>query len=88
MPVSARSGIAASHARPDHAEHRSGTGDAATVIGQIAAEGVADVIVVSPRKRGPSHRGLDSRLAEQLGRETRLPVVIAPPERRGGKVAP
>jgi nucleotide-binding universal stress UspA family protein len=61
--------------------------DAATLIGQIAAEEAADLIVVGARKRRWSPRGLRSRLAEQLGSETPVPVLIAPPRRRSGKVA-
>lgn len=79
--------LAAEYGIADSAEHRSGTGDAATLIGQIAAEEAADLIVVGARKRGRLRRGLESRLAEQLGSETPVPVLIAPPRRRGGKVA-
>ena len=79
--------LAAEYGIADSAEHRSGTGDAATLLGQIAAEEAADLIVVGARKRGRLRRGLESRLAEQLGSETPVPVLIAPPRRRGGKVA-
>jgi nucleotide-binding universal stress UspA family protein len=79
--------LAAEYGVADSAEHRSGTGDAATLIGQIAAEEAADLIVVGSRKRGRWRRGLESRLAEQLGGETPVPVVIAPPRRRAAKVA-
>ncbi len=63
----------------DRAERRVGTGDAATVIGRIAAEEAADLIVVGSRARGRLRRGFQSRLAEQLGSETPVPVLIAPP---------
>jgi nucleotide-binding universal stress UspA family protein len=79
--------LAAEYGIADSAEHRSGTGDAATLIGQIAAEEAADLIVVGARKRGRLRRGLESQLAEQLESETPVPVSIAPPRRRGGKVA-
>jgi nucleotide-binding universal stress UspA family protein len=79
--------LAAEYGIADSAEQRSGTGDAATLIGQIAAEEAADLIVVGSRKRGRLRRGLESHLAEQLGSETPVPVVIAPPRRIGGKVA-
>ena len=62
----------------DHAEERRGAGDAAAVIGRIAAEEAADLIVVCARARGRFRRGLDSRLAGQLGSETPVPVLIAP----------
>ena len=79
--------LAAEFGVADRAEHRLGTGDAATLIGQIAAEEGADLIVVGARQRGRLRRGLESQLAEQLGSETPVPVVIAPPRRRGAKVA-
>ena len=79
--------LAAEYGIANSAEHRSGTGDAATLIGQIAAEEAADLIVVGARKRGRLRRGLESRLAEQLESETPVPVLIAPQRRRGGKVA-
>jgi nucleotide-binding universal stress UspA family protein len=66
----------------DHAEQRWGAGDAAAVIGQIAAEEAADLIVVGARTRGRFRRGLDSRLAGQLGSETPVPVLIAPTKPR------
>lgn len=68
-------------------ERRSGTGDPAALIGQIAAEEAADLIVVGARARGRLRRGLDSRLAEQLGSETPVPVLIAPPRGQGGRMA-
>jgi len=74
--------------RLDRAERRVGTGDPASVIGQIAAEEAADLIVVGSRARGRLRRGFQSRLAEQLGSETPVPVLIAPPaERRAGRMA-
>jgi nucleotide-binding universal stress UspA family protein len=79
--------LAAEYGVADRAERRSGTGDAAALIGQIAAEEAADLIVVGARTRGRLRRGLDSRLAEQLGSETPVPVLIAPPRGRGGRMA-
>jgi nucleotide-binding universal stress UspA family protein len=79
--------LSAEYGIADSAEHRSGTGDAATLIGQVAAEEAADVIVVGSRKRRGLRRGLESRLAEQLQSETPVPVVIAPPRRRAARVA-
>ena len=74
--------LAAEHGVADRAERRFGTGDAAAVIAQIAAEEAADLIVVGAGTRGRLRRGLDSRLADQLGSETAVPVLIAPPRGR------
>jgi nucleotide-binding universal stress UspA family protein len=74
--------LAAEHGVADRAERRTGSGDTATVIGQIAAEEAADLIVVGSRPRGRLRRGFESRLAEQLGDETPVPVLIAPPSGR------
>ena len=63
----------------DRAEHRSAVGDPAALLGQIAAEEAADLIVVGARARGLLRRGLESRLAEQLETATPVPVLIAPP---------
>jgi nucleotide-binding universal stress UspA family protein len=79
--------LAAEHGLTDRAEQRSAVGDPATLIGQIAAEEAADVIVVGARSRGRLRRGFESRLADQLGAATPLPVVIAPPRIRRGSVA-
>jgi nucleotide-binding universal stress UspA family protein len=79
--------LAAEHGVANRAERRFGTGDAAVLIGQIATEEAADLIVVGARTRGRLRRGLDCRLAEQLGSETPVPVLIAPPRDRGGRMA-
>jgi nucleotide-binding universal stress UspA family protein len=80
--------LAAEYGVADRAERRSGVGDAAALIGQIAAEEAADLIVVGARIRGRLRRGLESRLAEQLESETRVPVLIALPRpRRAEKMA-
>ena len=67
------------------AECRSGVGDRAALLGQIAAEEAADVIVVGSRVRGWRGRGLRSSLAEELEAATPVPILIAPPTslRRG-----
>lgn len=70
----------------DRAERRVAVGEPAALLGQIAAEEAADVIVIPGRARG--WRGsLDSRLASQLETETPVPVVIAPPRRRTKQAA-
>lgn len=81
--------LAGEYGVADSAERRSESGDAAGLIGQIAAEEAADLIVVGARGSGPLRPGLRSRLAEQLASETPVPVLIAPPQarRRGRMVA-
>jgi nucleotide-binding universal stress UspA family protein len=63
----------------DSAERREAVGDEAALLGRIAAEEAADVILVGARSRGRLRRGLESRLADQLETETPVPVLIAPP---------
>ena len=79
--------LAAEHGVAELAEQRAGTGDPAVVIGQIAAEEAADLILVGARTRGRLRRGLDSRLAGQLGSETPVPVVVALPKLRSARMA-
>jgi nucleotide-binding universal stress UspA family protein len=74
--------LAAEHGVADRAEKRVAVGDSAALFGRIAAEEAADVIVVGAPARGWRKR-LDSRLAADLETETPVPVVIAPPRRRG-----
>jgi nucleotide-binding universal stress UspA family protein len=63
----------------DSAERREAVGDEAALLGRIAAEEAADVILVGARARGRLRRGLESRLADQLETETPVPVLIAAP---------
>jgi nucleotide-binding universal stress UspA family protein len=63
----------------DTAECRVAVGEPALLVGQIAAEEAADVIVVGSRARRWPGRGLESRLAEGLEGETPVPIPIAPP---------
>jgi nucleotide-binding universal stress UspA family protein len=74
--------LAAEHGVAGSAEQRSAVGDPAALLGQIAAEEAADVIVVGSRERGRLRRRLESRLARQLETETPVPVLIAPPRTR------
>ena len=53
--------VAAQHGVAGPAERREAYGDAATPLGQIAAEEAADVIFVGSRERGWPRRGLGSR---------------------------
>jgi nucleotide-binding universal stress UspA family protein len=69
-------------------ERRIAVGEPAALLGEIAAEEAADLIVVGSRARGPLRRRLESRLARQLEDQTPVPVLIAPPRtRRAGKSA-
>ena len=70
--------LAAQYGLADVAEQRSAVGDPAALIGQIAAEEAADVIVIGARARGPLRRRLQCSLASQLESETSVPVLIAP----------
>jgi nucleotide-binding universal stress UspA family protein len=63
----------------DTAECRVAVGEPALLVGQIAAEEAADVIVVGSRARRWPGRGLESRLAERLKTGTPVPILIAPP---------
>jgi len=74
--------LAAEYAVTDRAERRVAVGDAPSLLGQIAAEEAADLIVVGARTRGRLRRGLESRLADELETETPVPVLIAPPRLR------
>jgi nucleotide-binding universal stress UspA family protein len=80
--------LARDHRLAESAESRVAVGDPATLLGRIASEEAADVIVVGARARGWNRRGLESRLAEALESETPVPVLIAPPRgRRPRRVA-
>ncbi|MDQ3867820.1 MAG: universal stress protein [Actinomycetota bacterium] len=74
--------LAAEHGVAGSAEQRSAVGDPAALLGQIAAEEAADMIIVGARARGRLRRGLESRLVRELETETPVPVLIAPPRRR------
>jgi nucleotide-binding universal stress UspA family protein len=82
--------LAAEHGVAETAGRRIAVGQPATVLGQIAAEEAADLILVGSRERGWPRRGLESPLAAQLEAETPVPILIAPPRTRPGRrsVAP
>ena len=82
--------LAAEHGVAETAERRIAVGTPATLLGQIAAEEAADLILVGSRERGWPRRGLESPLAAQLEAETPVPILIAPPRTRPGRrsVAP
>jgi len=74
--------LAREHDLENAAERRIAVGDAAALVGQIASEEAADMIVVGARTRGWGRRGLESPLAHELETETPVPVLIAPPRTR------
>lgn len=74
-------GLAEQHGVSERAERRIAVGDPVTCLARIAAEEAADVIVVGARARGWRRR-LESPLADELERETPVPVLIAPPATR------
>jgi nucleotide-binding universal stress UspA family protein len=74
--------LAAEHGVAETAERRIAVGQPASLLGQIAAEEAADLIVVGSRERGWPRRRLESRLAAELETETPVPVLIAPPRTR------
>jgi len=71
--------LAREHGVGDTAECRVAVGEPALLVGQIAAEEAADAIVVGSRARRWLGRGIQSKLAEGLSSETRVPILIAPP---------
>jgi nucleotide-binding universal stress UspA family protein len=73
--------LADEHGVRERAERRVAVGDRAALLGRIAAEEAADVIVVGAPARGWRRR-LDGRLADELETETPVPVLIAPPRAR------
>ena len=73
--------LAEAHGLAERAERRVGVGEPAALLGQIAAEEAADLIVIGAPARGWRKR-LESRLADELGAETPVPVLIAPPRTR------
>jgi nucleotide-binding universal stress UspA family protein len=74
--------LARDHKLDETAERRVAVGEPATLLGRIASEEAADLIVVGARTRGWGRRGLESRLAQELETETPVPVLVAPPRTR------
>ena len=75
--------LAAELGLSDRAEHRSAVGDPAALLGQIAAEEAADLILVGAPAGGRLRRASETRLAEHLESATTVPVLFVPP--RAGK---
>jgi nucleotide-binding universal stress UspA family protein len=80
--------IAAEHGVAGTAERREAYGDAATRLGEIAAEEAADLILVGARARARLRGRLVSNVGKDLEAETAIPVLIAPPSRRRGARMP
>ena len=70
--------LAVEHGVAESAVRRVAVGERAALLGQIAAEEGADMIVVGARARGWRKR-LESCLADELRTATPVPVLIAPP---------
>jgi nucleotide-binding universal stress UspA family protein len=68
--------------RPDDVELRVEAGDRAELLGQIAAEEGADLIVLGSRPHRLRARLLWCPLARELERVTPVPILIAPPQTR------
>ena len=71
--------LASEHGLSDRAERRSAVGDPAALLGQMAAEEAADLIVVGAPAGGRLRRSSESRLAEDLESATTVPVLFVPP---------
>jgi nucleotide-binding universal stress UspA family protein len=71
--------LAREHGVGDTAECRVAVVEPALLVGQIAAEEAADVIVVGSRARRWPGGGLQSKFAEGLESESPVPILIAPP---------
>ena len=79
--------VAAEHGVTSTAERREAYGDAATRLGEIAAEEAADLILVGARTRRRWRSRLQSNVGKELEAETAIPVLIASPARtRGARV--
>ena len=77
--------LAAEHELSGRAELRSAVGDPATLLGQMAAEEAADLIVIGARTRG-LRRSPESRLAQQLEVATKVPVLITGAQSQPGSL--
>jgi nucleotide-binding universal stress UspA family protein len=71
--------LAAELGLSDRAEHRSAVGDPATVLGQIAAEEAADLIVAGAPPGRRLRRSSETRIAEHLESATAVPVMFVRP---------
>jgi nucleotide-binding universal stress UspA family protein len=76
--------LAHRHGLVDLAERRVAVGDPAVLLGRIAAEEAADIVVVGATPRG-WRRALDLSLAHELETETPAPVIVAVPRKHRGR---
>jgi nucleotide-binding universal stress UspA family protein len=76
--------LAAEHGLSDRIERRSAVGDPAALLGQMAAEEAADLIVVGVPAGRRLRRSSEGRLVEHLESATTVPVLIAPLRTAGG----
>jgi nucleotide-binding universal stress UspA family protein len=76
--------LARNHGLGALAERRVAVGDPAVLLGRIADEEAADVVVVGASARG-WRRALDLGLARELETATPAPVIVALPRRRRGR---
>jgi nucleotide-binding universal stress UspA family protein len=76
--------LAEAHGVDDRVERRVALGDPAVLLGRIAAEEAAAVVVVGAAERG-WRRGLDMSLARELETETPAPVIVALPRKGRGR---
>ena len=76
--------LADDHGVADHAERRVAVGDPALLLGRIAAEEAADVVVVGAAERR-WWRGFDLGLVRELETATPAAVVVALSRRRRGR---
>ena len=79
--------LARDHGVEEIAERRVAVGDPVTLLGRIASEEAATLIVVGAQTRGWMRPRLQSRLAEELETVTPVPVLIAPPRARSARRA-
>jgi nucleotide-binding universal stress UspA family protein len=72
--------LAAALGLSDRTEHRSAVGDPATVLGQIAAEEAAELIVVGAPAGRRLRRSAETRIADHLESATTVPVLFVRPQ--------
>ena len=72
--------LAAELGLSDRTERRSAVGDPATVLGQIAAEEAADLIVVGAPAGRRLRRSAETRIADHLESATTVPVLFVRPQ--------
>ena len=79
--------LASEHGLSDRAERRSAVGDPAALLGQMAAEEAADLIVVGAPAGGRLRRSSESRLAERPRERDHSARPVRAAARRAGALA-